>query len=72
MKILNLLNVILHTRSCIKYLTNPAWSMFRQIRCLAVVNVLVRSMFDVPQGMSLTGTVYVSMQSMFWTTKPDI
>ena len=33
---------------------NPARSMF-----------LARSMFEVPQGMSLAGTVYVSMQSMF-------
>ena len=45
--------------------TNPARSMFRCSRCFAVVNLLVRSIFEVPQGMSLAGAINVSTWSMF-------
>ena len=45
--------------------TNPARSMFRCSRCIDVVNVLVWSILEVPQGMSLVGTINVSTWSMF-------
>ena len=38
--------------------------MFRCSRCFAVVNVLVWSIFEVPQGMSLAGAIDVSAWSM--------
>ena len=41
-----------------------ARSMFRWSRCFAVVNVLVWSKFEVPQGMSLAGAIDVSAWSM--------
>ena len=44
--------------------TNPARSMFRCSQCFAVVNVLVGLIFEVPQGLSLTGTIDVSAWSM--------
>ena len=39
--------------------------MFQCSRWFAVVNILVRSMFEVPQGMSLAGAINVSTWSMF-------
>ena len=45
--------------------TNPARSMFWRSQWFDVVNILVQSMFEVPQGMSLAGTINVSTWSMF-------
>ena len=44
--------------------TNLSRPMFRGSRCSAVVNVLVWSIFEVPQGMSLAGAIDVSAWSM--------
>ena len=42
----------------------PQWSMFRHGQCFGVVSVQMWVMFEVPQEMSLAGTLDVSRWSM--------
>ena len=58
-----------------------AWSMFQRGQCFGSASVQVRLIFEVPQGLSLAGTLkvagyrnpyafqYVSTWSVFWRSQ---